>query len=102
MLYQLSYARVIRQSTGQGGEIKRARDSSGPKNERGTGPFRAGPPALAIGPLPWEGAYGLSTVYVYPSTCWSEVITHWKGVRASLRPVLTRTVSLPKVLPAKS
>ena len=52
MLYQLSYARVIRQSTGQGGEIKRARDSSGPKNERGTGPFRAGPPRSPLAPSP--------------------------------------------------
>ena len=99
MLYQLSYARVIWKSTGRGGEIKRDRASSGPENERGTGPFSGPVPRARHSPP--EGAYML-TMYVYPSTCWSELITHWKGVLASLRPVLTCTVSLPKVLSAKS
>ena len=87
MLYQLSYARTVRKSTGRWGESKLAQASIGQENERGTGPLGPPSPALAIGPL--GGAYGLKTAYVYPSTCWSELNTAWKGVLASLRPVLT-------------
>ena len=99
MLYQLSYARVVWQSTGRGGESKQARGLLRLEKSTGDRPLSGRSPALAPGPP--EGAYML-TMYVYPSTCWSESNTVWKGVLASLRPVLTCTVWEPSAFPARS
>jgi hypothetical protein len=57
MLYQLSYARMLRKFTGTGGESKRARGPHRLEKSTGDRALSGRPPALAPGPP--EGAYML-------------------------------------------